>query len=57
MKGVVVLFLSLLSCCLVASANVVLIGNNVTMAFNDIEANFGEFFFNIFFMFVLVFSC
>jgi len=57
MKGVVVLFLSLLSCCLVASANVVLIGNNVTMAFNDIEANFGEFFFNILFMFVLVFSC
>ena len=58
MKGVVVLLLSLLSCCLVASANVVLIGNNVTMAFNDIEANFGEFFFLIFFfMFVLVFSC
>ncbi|XP_061946090.1 receptor homology region, transmembrane domain- and RING domain-containing protein 2-like [Populus nigra] len=40
MKGVVVLLLSLLSCCLVASANVVLIGNNVTMAFNDIEATF-----------------
>ncbi|CAK7323541.1 unnamed protein product [Dovyalis caffra] len=40
MKGVVVLFLSLLSCCLVASANVVLIGNNGTKAFDDIEANF-----------------
>jgi len=52
MKGIVVLLLSLLSCCLVASANVVLIGNNVTMAFNDIEANFGEFFFKSFFLYV-----
>uniref|UniRef100_A0A6M2EZP5 RING-type domain-containing protein n=1 Tax=Populus davidiana TaxID=266767 RepID=A0A6M2EZP5_9ROSI len=40
MEGVVVLLLSLLSCCLVASGNVLLIGNNVTMAFDDIEANF-----------------
>ncbi|KAJ6744812.1 RING FINGER AND PROTEASE ASSOCIATED DOMAIN-CONTAINING [Salix purpurea] len=40
MEGVVVLLLSLLSCCLVASGNVVLIGNNVTMAFDDVEANF-----------------
>ena len=45
MEGVVVLLLSLLSCFLVASGNVLLIGNNVTMAFDDIEANFGEFFF------------
>lgn len=29
-----------------AVANVVLIGNNVTLSFDDIEANFGEFFFN-----------
>lgn len=29
----------------VAVANVVLIGNNVTLSFDDIEANFGEFFF------------
>lgn len=28
----------------VAVANVVLIGNNVTLSFDDIEANFGEFF-------------
>jgi hypothetical protein len=54
--------LSLLSCCLVASGNVLLIGNNVTMAFDDIEANFGEFFFfslslSLFLMFVLVFCC
>ena len=47
MKGVALLFLSLLSSCLVASANVVLIGKNVTMAFDDIEANFGEFFFGV----------
>ncbi|KAJ6855525.1 receptor [Populus alba x Populus x berolinensis] len=40
MEGVVVLLLSLLSCCWVASGNVLLIGNNVTMAFDDIEANF-----------------
>ncbi|XP_011001793.1 PREDICTED: receptor homology region, transmembrane domain- and RING domain-containing protein 2-like isoform X2 [Populus euphratica] len=40
MEGVVVLLLSLLSYCLVASGNVLLIGNNVTMAFDDIEANF-----------------
>ncbi|KAJ6433606.1 hypothetical protein OIU84_017325 [Salix udensis] len=40
MKGVALLFLSLLTSCLVASANVVLIGKNVTMAFDDIEANF-----------------
>jgi hypothetical protein len=49
--------LSLLSCCLVASGNVLLIGNNVTMAFDDIEANFGEFFLSLFLMFVLVFGC
>ncbi|KAH8480288.1 hypothetical protein H0E87_030519 [Populus deltoides] len=41
MEGVVVLLLSLLSCCLLlASGNVLLIGNNVTMAFDDVEANF-----------------
>ena len=43
MEGVVVLLLSLLSCCLVASGNVVLIGKNVTMAFDDVEASFSEF--------------
>jgi len=57
MEGVVVLLLSLLSCCLVASGNVLLIGNNVTMAFDDIEANFGEFFLSLSLMFVLVFGC
>lgn len=58
MEGVVVLLLSLLSCCLVASGNVLLIGNNVTMAFDDIEANFGEFFsLSRSLMFVLVFGC
>jgi hypothetical protein len=58
MEGVVVLLLSLLSCFLVASGNVLLIGNNVTMAFDDIEANFGEFFFSLSLslMFVLVFG-
>ena len=34
-------FLSLMAC--VALGNVVLIGNNVTLSFDDIEANFGEF--------------
>ena len=57
MEGVVVLLLSLLSCFLVASGNVLLIGNNVTMAFDDIEANFGEFFLSLSLMFVLVFGC
>jgi len=61
MEGVVVLLLSLLSCCLlVASGNVLLIGNNVTMAFDDVEANFGEFLslsLSLFLMFVLVFGC
>ncbi|CAN0890127.1 Receptor homology region, transmembrane domain-and RING domain-containing protein 2 [Linum grandiflorum] len=33
--------LSVLACCLTSSASVVLIGNNVTMSFDDIEANFG----------------
>lgn len=34
-------FLSLMAC--VALGNVVLIGNNVTLSFEDIEANFGEY--------------
>ncbi|KAJ4837337.1 Receptor y region, transmembrane domain and RING domain-containing protein 2 [Turnera subulata] len=38
--GGVILLFSLLTCCLMASANVVLIGNNVTRSFDAIEANF-----------------
>lgn len=34
-------FLSLMAC--VALGNVVLIGNNETLSFEDIEANFGEY--------------
>lgn len=49
---VVILLMCLLTCCLMTSANVVLIGNNVTKSFDDIEANFGQFFtFNLFFLF------
>lgn len=41
-----------------AYGNVVLIGNNVTLSFDDIEANFGEFFFSLFFgvCFCMIFS-
>ncbi|CAN1159602.1 Receptor homology region, transmembrane domain-and RING domain-containing protein 2 [Linum perenne] len=35
------LLLSFLACCFTTSASVVLIGNNVTLSFDDIEANFG----------------
>ncbi|KAJ8760578.1 hypothetical protein K2173_015245 [Erythroxylum novogranatense] len=35
-----VLHISVFACCFVTSANVVLIGNNVTMSFDDVEANF-----------------
>lgn len=52
-------FWVLLFCCLfclmgsfTACGNVVLIGNNVTLSFDDIEANFGEFTFD----FSLLFS-
>jgi len=34
-----------------AAAKVVLIGNNITLSFDDIEANFGEFFWVLFFAF------
>lgn len=44
MNLVVVLVVSLLSGFSKAVANVVLIGNNVTLSFDDIEANFGNFF-------------
>ena len=59
MNRVVVLllwFLCLLSVCWITSASVVLIGNNVTLSFNDIEANFGNLFFFkfIFSLFFLV---
>lgn len=44
MVNVVVLFYCLLSLVVrMGSANVVLIGHNVTLSFDDIEANFGEF--------------
>lgn len=36
-------FFSLASLCAMAAAKVVLIGNNITLSFDDIEANFGEF--------------
>lgn len=38
-----------------AYGNVVLIGNNVTLSFEDIEANFGEFSFDFLFFFFLIF--
>jgi E3 ubiquitin-protein ligase RNF13 len=38
---VVFSLLSLLAGCYMAAANVVLMGNNVTLSFDDIEANFG----------------
>lgn len=41
---VVIFFLSLSACCSMTSASVVLIGSNVTLSFDDVEANFGEFF-------------
>lgn len=41
---VLVLFVVLFNGFSMAVANVVLIGNNVTLSFDDIEANFGEFF-------------
>lgn len=37
------LFFSLVSLCAMAASKVVLIGNNITLSFDDIEANFGEF--------------
>ena len=37
----------------VAFANVVLIGNNVTLSFDDIQANFGQFFFIYLWLFYL----
>ncbi|MBA0775807.1 hypothetical protein Gotri_010912 [Gossypium trilobum] len=43
MNGVVVLllwFLCLLGVCWMTSASVVLIGNNITLSFDDVEANF-----------------
>ncbi|WCJ35038.1 hypothetical protein M5689_016308 [Euphorbia peplus] len=42
MKGLVfaVFFVYLSACCLIASASVVLIGGNITMSFDDVEANF-----------------
>ena len=42
MDSVVFLMVILISGVSMASANVVLIGNNVTLSFEDIEANFGE---------------
>ena len=47
MKSVAVLFVCLLSAFCMTAANVVLIGNNVTLSFADIEANFGELFASI----------
>ncbi|XP_057993552.1 receptor homology region, transmembrane domain- and RING domain-containing protein 2 isoform X2 [Hevea brasiliensis] len=44
MKGgvvfVAIFFFSLSACCLMTSASVVLIGRNVTLSFDDVEANF-----------------
>ncbi|OAY23729.1 receptor homology region, transmembrane domain- and RING domain-containing protein 2 [Manihot esculenta] len=37
---VVIFFLSLSACCSMTSASVVLIGSNVTLSFDDVEANF-----------------
>lgn len=49
----VVYLLCVLLICRLASANVVLIGNNVTLSFDDIEANFGLCFFLLAFCWVL----
>lgn len=43
LMGKWLLWASLLSCCCTASGNVVLIGNNVTLSFSAIEANFGSY--------------
>ena len=41
----------------VAIANVVLIGNNVNLSFDDIQANFGQFYLFCFYFIYIPFGC
>ena len=43
--SLVAFFFCLLFGCYMATAKVVLIGSNVSLSFDDIEANFGEYFY------------